>query len=233
VVPYSYLKTLYAGGMGWDAIYWHVWAACTVLRADTVIMSALEVDRYTIEGDGFLIRAISHQYQSYEPYQQHSSDNSNSSNEGKESTTGGNSCGGDSDDGDGGGRGAGGGAGGGGAGKPPLPPGGGGSKKESSNSKLQQQLQQQNTLQLQQNAQTNAQQNAQQSNLFPFSLMTVDAAVQCTKQAYVNNGIVLFKLLISSPLSGSLPHTGTSISSLNPSPGGTNKRDIRLGVWSN
>lgn len=52
----SYLKTLHAGGMGWDAIYWHVWAACTVLRADSVVVSALEVDRYTIEPDGLLIR---------------------------------------------------------------------------------------------------------------------------------------------------------------------------------
>lgn len=53
----SYLKTLHAGGMGWDAIYWHVWAACTVLRADAVMVSALEVDRYTVEPDGVLIRA--------------------------------------------------------------------------------------------------------------------------------------------------------------------------------
>lgn len=28
----SYLKTLHAGGMSWEAIYWHVWAACIVLH---------------------------------------------------------------------------------------------------------------------------------------------------------------------------------------------------------
>ena len=52
----SYLKTLHAGGMGWDAIYWHVWAACIVLKVDDVIISALEVDRYNVEPDGLLIR---------------------------------------------------------------------------------------------------------------------------------------------------------------------------------
>ena len=28
----SYLKTLHSGGMNWEAIYWHVWAACTVMK---------------------------------------------------------------------------------------------------------------------------------------------------------------------------------------------------------
>jgi hypothetical protein len=46
-----------AGGMGWDAIYWHVWAACVVFRADHVMISALEVDRYVVEPDGLLIRS--------------------------------------------------------------------------------------------------------------------------------------------------------------------------------
>ena len=53
----SYLKSLHAGGMGWDAIYWHVWAACEVFAAGDVLVSALEVDRYTVEPDGLLIRA--------------------------------------------------------------------------------------------------------------------------------------------------------------------------------
>jgi len=52
----SYLKALHSGGMGWDAIYWHVWAACVVFRVDNVMISALEVDRYTVEPDGLLIR---------------------------------------------------------------------------------------------------------------------------------------------------------------------------------
>jgi hypothetical protein len=43
--------------MGWDAIYWHVWAACVVFRADHVMISALEVDRYVVEPDGLLIRS--------------------------------------------------------------------------------------------------------------------------------------------------------------------------------
>lgn len=53
----SYLKALHSGGMGWDAIYWHVWAACVVFRVENVMISALEVDRYTVEPDGLLIRA--------------------------------------------------------------------------------------------------------------------------------------------------------------------------------
>lgn len=52
----SYLKTLHSGGMGWDAIYWHVWAACIVLKVEDVLISALEVDRYTVELDGLLIK---------------------------------------------------------------------------------------------------------------------------------------------------------------------------------
>jgi hypothetical protein len=51
----SYLKTLHSGGMGWDAIYWHVWAACVVFRVENVMISALEVDRYTVEPDGLSI----------------------------------------------------------------------------------------------------------------------------------------------------------------------------------
>jgi hypothetical protein len=51
----SYLKTLHAGGMGWDSIYWHVWAACIILRVGDITISALEVDRYSIESDGLLI----------------------------------------------------------------------------------------------------------------------------------------------------------------------------------
>jgi hypothetical protein len=53
----SYLKTLHAGGMSWDAIYWHVWGACEVFLVGDVMVSALEVDRYTIEPDGLLIRS--------------------------------------------------------------------------------------------------------------------------------------------------------------------------------
>jgi hypothetical protein len=48
----SYLKTLHAGGMAWDSIYWHVWAACIVFKVNKITISALEVDRYTIESDG-------------------------------------------------------------------------------------------------------------------------------------------------------------------------------------
>jgi hypothetical protein len=41
--------------MGWDSIYWHVWAACIILRVNDVTISALEVDRYTIEPDCMII----------------------------------------------------------------------------------------------------------------------------------------------------------------------------------
>eukprot|EP01033_Poteriospumella_lacustris_P017978 gene17978-12886_t len=54
----SYLKTLHSGGMGWDAIYWHVWAACIVLRVQDVVISALETDRYGVEPDGLLIKCM-------------------------------------------------------------------------------------------------------------------------------------------------------------------------------
>ena len=52
----SYLKSLHSGGMGWDAIYWHVWAACVVFRVENIMISTLEVDRYTVEPDGLFIR---------------------------------------------------------------------------------------------------------------------------------------------------------------------------------
>ena len=51
----SYLKSLHAGGMSWEATYWHVWAACQVFQADTVTLSALEVDRYKVKEEGILI----------------------------------------------------------------------------------------------------------------------------------------------------------------------------------
>eukprot|EP01038_Epipyxis_sp_PR26KG_P004062 gene4062-5805_t len=53
----AYLKALHSGGMGWDAIYWHVWAACIVFRVDKIMISVLEVDRYTVEQDGLVIRS--------------------------------------------------------------------------------------------------------------------------------------------------------------------------------
>ena len=70
----AYLKSLHVGGMSWEAIYWHVWAACVVLRPPppasqqhsvhdrharavgvgegsnaSAMISALEVDRYHID----------------------------------------------------------------------------------------------------------------------------------------------------------------------------------------
>jgi len=51
----AYLKALHAGGMPWEAIYWHVWAACVVFQVDDVMISALDADRYVIESDGLLI----------------------------------------------------------------------------------------------------------------------------------------------------------------------------------
>lgn len=55
----AYLKALHAGGMAWDAIYWHVWAACVVLKVPEavppVMISVLETDRYCIELDGLMI----------------------------------------------------------------------------------------------------------------------------------------------------------------------------------
>jgi len=50
----AYLKALHAGGMSWEAIYWHVWGACVVLQADDAMISALESDRYQVEADGIL-----------------------------------------------------------------------------------------------------------------------------------------------------------------------------------
>ena len=55
----AYLKSLHAGGMAWDSIYWHVWAACIVLRClqdDQLTISALETDRYHIEPDALIIK---------------------------------------------------------------------------------------------------------------------------------------------------------------------------------
>eukprot|EP00981_Chlorochromonas_danica_P000984 scaffold233_cov174-Ochromonas_danica.AAC.24 len=43
--------------MGWDSIYWHVWAACIILRGDSLTISALEADRYQLEPDGIIIRS--------------------------------------------------------------------------------------------------------------------------------------------------------------------------------
>ncbi len=51
----AYLKALHAGGMNWESIYWHVWASCVVLKADDIVVSALQVDKYTIEMDGILL----------------------------------------------------------------------------------------------------------------------------------------------------------------------------------
>jgi hypothetical protein len=51
----AYLKALHSGGMGWDAIYWHVWACCEVLQVDDIVFSVLEVDRYSVQPDGLLV----------------------------------------------------------------------------------------------------------------------------------------------------------------------------------
>ncbi len=53
----AYLKALHSGGMGWEAIYWHVWAACNVFRVGDVVFSLLEVDRFSVEADGLLVLA--------------------------------------------------------------------------------------------------------------------------------------------------------------------------------
>jgi hypothetical protein len=60
----SYLKTLHTV-MSWESIYWHVWATCIILRPNVrgknrtestdLTISAIEVDRYTLEIDGLLI----------------------------------------------------------------------------------------------------------------------------------------------------------------------------------
>lgn len=47
----GYLKALHAGGMTWEAIYWHVWAACQIFQVADISISALETDRYRIEED--------------------------------------------------------------------------------------------------------------------------------------------------------------------------------------
>ena len=68
----SYLKVLHSGGMTWEAIYWHVWSACVVMRPtgdnlqtggggggqDMCVdytVSALDVDRYSLDSDGVVI----------------------------------------------------------------------------------------------------------------------------------------------------------------------------------
>jgi hypothetical protein len=60
----SYLKTLHTV-MSWETIYWHVWATCIILRPNIseknrheltyLTISAIEIDRYTLETDGLLI----------------------------------------------------------------------------------------------------------------------------------------------------------------------------------
>lgn len=52
----AYLKALHAGGMSWEAIYWHVWSSCVVFRVADLMLSAQEVDKYKIESDGLLIQ---------------------------------------------------------------------------------------------------------------------------------------------------------------------------------
>jgi hypothetical protein len=44
----AYLKALHAGGMSWETIYWHAWAACEVVQVDEVCISLLESDRYVV-----------------------------------------------------------------------------------------------------------------------------------------------------------------------------------------
>lgn len=51
----SYLKLLHSGGMNWEHIYWHVWAACTVIKSHDIIISVSDVDRYTIDSDSIII----------------------------------------------------------------------------------------------------------------------------------------------------------------------------------
>ena len=38
--------------MTWEAIYWHVWAACQIFQFGDIAISSLETDRYKIESDG-------------------------------------------------------------------------------------------------------------------------------------------------------------------------------------
>lgn len=70
----TYLKVLHAGGMTWEAIYWHVWAACVIMRPvgrsvtavgkgagcgsdvlEDYTICGLDVDRYSVESDGILL----------------------------------------------------------------------------------------------------------------------------------------------------------------------------------
>ena len=52
----AYLKALHAGGMSWEAIYWHAWAACVVLQVEDVYISALDGDRYMISTEDMMLR---------------------------------------------------------------------------------------------------------------------------------------------------------------------------------
>ena len=68
----TYLKCLHLGGMSWEAIYWHVWGACIVMRPivhnkikngkggdnekiENLMISALDTDRYSLGPDEVLI----------------------------------------------------------------------------------------------------------------------------------------------------------------------------------
>jgi hypothetical protein len=52
----AYLKALHAGGMSWEAIYWHVWSSCVVFRVSDLMLSAQEVDKYKVEADGLIVQ---------------------------------------------------------------------------------------------------------------------------------------------------------------------------------
>lgn len=76
----TYLKSLHGSGMTWEGIYWHVWGACVVLQpavqnkskikskiinhnsrehdeSDEYMISASDVDRYTIESMGISVHS--------------------------------------------------------------------------------------------------------------------------------------------------------------------------------
>jgi len=53
----TYLKNLHVSGMNWDCIYWHVWASCQVYKVSDFMVSAIEIDRYTVEPDGLYFSA--------------------------------------------------------------------------------------------------------------------------------------------------------------------------------
>jgi hypothetical protein len=53
----TYLKALHAGGMGWDSIYWHVWAACQIISVGDTMISALETWRYTFDGTCLIVKS--------------------------------------------------------------------------------------------------------------------------------------------------------------------------------